>query len=272
MFNSGLQRTCTYFLTRARDFSRLGFHFSTALQENNVSFSWIFRYINQLRIQNRVKHLRWRYAFEYAPVGIMKMEWFQWFTKHPTNCEIISFSQSLWTIYFREIQQLTCNLFYVFLLFSLYLKTLKFTLGRKKIILQFEAKYTLFYMQNVKCMYYIVWHEYENPIQVVGIIAIRNRKIVWKHGPYCWYFHLNLKYLDGRTKHTSKQQKRWLLCGIGSWKWLWSCFSHFLSLWPWNQRFWGSSKDCYRSKRVSQVLLCLMCYNFLNSQNIPINQ
>ena len=27
------------------------------------------------------------------------------------------------------------------------------------------------------------------------IIVIRNEKIVWKHGPYCWYFRLNLKYL-----------------------------------------------------------------------------
>ena len=26
------------------------------------------------------------------------------------------------------------------------------------------------------------------------IIVIRNGKIVWKHGPYCWYFRLNLKY------------------------------------------------------------------------------
>ena len=26
-------------------------------------------------------------------------------------------------------------------------------------------------------------------------IVIRNRKILWKHGPYCWYFRLNLKYL-----------------------------------------------------------------------------
>ena len=48
-------------------------------------------------------------------------------------------------------------------------------------------------------------------------IVTRNRKIVWKHGPYCWYFPLNLKYLDifawtwsiwsGRTEHTSKQRK-----------------------------------------------------------------
>ena len=27
------------------------------------------------------------------------------------------------------------------------------------------------------------------------VIVIRNGKIVWKHGPYCSYFHLNLKYL-----------------------------------------------------------------------------
>ena len=26
-------------------------------------------------------------------------------------------------------------------------------------------------------------------------IIIRNRKVVWKHGPYCWYFGLNLKYI-----------------------------------------------------------------------------
>ena len=30
---------------------------------------------------------------------------------------------------------------------------------------------------------------------LIWIIAIRNGKIVWKHGPYCWYFPLNLKYL-----------------------------------------------------------------------------
>ena len=27
------------------------------------------------------------------------------------------------------------------------------------------------------------------------IIVIRNGKIVWNHGTYCWYFCLNLKYL-----------------------------------------------------------------------------
>ena len=68
--------------------------------------------------------------------------------------------------------------------------------------------------------------------------------------------------------HNSK--KWWLLWGIAKWKWLWSCFSYFLLLWPWCQDSWGSSEDRYRSKRVSQILLA--CYNLLNSQNIPFNE
>ena len=60
------------------------------------------------------------------------------------------------------------------------------------------------------------------------------------------------------------------LGGIAQWKWLWGCFSYFLLLWSWYQGFWGSSEDCYWSKRVSQMLL--VCYNLVNSQNIPINQ
>ena len=42
---------------------------------------------------------------------------------------------------------------------------------------------------------------------VYNCIVIRNGKIVWKHGPYCWYFPLNLKYLGDRTDNTSKQRK-----------------------------------------------------------------
>ena len=30
---------------------------------------------------------------------------------------------------------------------------------------------------------------------VTSSIVVRNGKIAWKHGPYCWYFRLNLKYL-----------------------------------------------------------------------------
>ena len=35
----------------------------------------------------------------------------------------------------------------------------------------------------------------------------KNGKTVWKHGPQCWYFCLNSRYLGWRTEHTSKQRK-----------------------------------------------------------------
>ena len=101
-------------------------------------------------------------------------------------------------------------------------------------------------------------------------IVIRNGKIVWKQGPYCWYFRLNLKYLGWPYRAYIKRAKNGDLWGIALWKWLWGCFSYFLLLWPWCQGLWGSSEDRYRSKRVSQMLL--VCYNLLDSQNIPINQ
>ena len=99
-------------------------------------------------------------------------------------------------------------------------------------------------------------------------IVIRNGKIVCKHEPYCWYFHLNLKYLRWPYRKYIKT-KWWVLWGIASWKLLCGCFSHFLLLWLWCQRFWGSSEDRYRSKRLSQMLF--VCYILLNTQNIPIN-
>ena len=101
-------------------------------------------------------------------------------------------------------------------------------------------------------------------------IVIRNGKIVWKQGPYCWYFRLNLKYLGWPYRAYIKRAKNGDLWGIALWKWLWGCFSYFLLLWPWCQGLWGSSEDRYRSKRVSQMLL--VCYNLLNSPNTPITQ
>ena len=62
-------------------------------------------------------------------------------------------------------------------------------------------------------------------------MVIKNGKIVWKHRPYYWYFRFNLKYLG------------------------WPCEA---LLWKWWQRFWGSSEDRYRLKRVSEMLL--VCY------------
>ena len=83
-----------------------------------------------------------------------------------------------------------------------------------------------------------------------------------------WSFPLNLKYPGWPYRAYIKNREKWQpLWGIAKWKWHWGCFSHFLLLWPWCQGFWGSSEDCYKSKRVSQMLL--VCYNLLNSQNIP---
>ena len=71
-------------------------------------------------------------------------------------------------------------------------------------------------------------------------------------------------------EHTSKQQKMTNSVRNCSMKVTLRVFSHFLLLWPWCKGFPGSSEDLYRWKRVSQMLL--VCYDLLNSQNIPINQ
>ena len=101
--------------------------------------------------------------------------------------------------------------------------------------------------------------------------VIRNRKIAWKHGPYCWYFCLNLKYMWRPYGEYIKTTKNCGFCEklqFENWKQLWGCFNHFLLLRLWCQRFWGSSEDRYRSKS-SQILL--VCYSLQNSQN-GINQ
>ena len=44
------------------------------------------------------------------------------------------------------------------------------------------------------------------------IPVIRNGKIVWKHGPYCWFFWLNLKYLGWSYKAYIKTVKNSDFC------------------------------------------------------------
>ena len=44
-------------------------------------------------------------------------------------------------------------------------------------------------------------------------IVIRNGKIVWKHGPYCWYFCLNLEYLGWPNRAYIKTAKNGNFCG-----------------------------------------------------------
>ena len=100
-------------------------------------------------------------------------------------------------------------------------------------------------------------------------IVIRNRKIVWRHVKYLLIFSLELEIsgVAGQRIHQNSE-KLWLLWGIAWWKWLWDCFRYFLLIWLWCQRFLSSSKDLYRLKRLSQILL--VCYSLLNSQNITI--
>ena len=73
--------------------------------------------------------------------------------------------------------------------------------------------------------------------------VIRNGKIVWKHGLYCWIFPWTWNIWGDRPENTLKQQKMVGLWGIAKWKWLWGCFSHFSLLWLW----------CQLSKAVQKI-------------------
>ena len=53
---------------------------------------------------------------------------------------------------------------------------------------------------------FIYLMNYQQPLSRFNIV-IRNGKIVWKHGPYCWYFRLNLKYLEWPSRAYIKQRK-----------------------------------------------------------------
>ena len=58
------------------------------------------------------------------------------------------------------------------------------------------SNFTLFHVAYFVAIVSRKFYEYVNNLGInAKIIVIRNGKIVWKHGPYCWYFHLNLKHL-----------------------------------------------------------------------------
>ena len=58
-------------------------------------------------------------------------------------------------------------------------------------------------------LFYIIKHVSKT---VNHSIVIRNGKIVWRHGPYCWYFHLNLKYLGWPYRAYIKTGKNGQFC------------------------------------------------------------
>ena len=84
-------------------------------------------------------------------------------------------------------------------------------------------------------------------------IIIRNRKIVGKHGSYCWYFCLNLKFLGWPSRKYIKIVKV-SACSVNfHCRYDFDCHFLFLSLWC--KRFWASWEGRYRLKRLSQMLL-----------------
>ena len=100
------------------------------------------------------------------------------------------------------------------------------------------------------------------------IIVIRNGKIVRIHGPYCWYFCLNLKYLVWTCRVCIiKAAKNGDFCKELLSE---SDFEVVLAIFCCCDHIVKASEDRYRSKWVSQILLG--CYNLLNSQKIPICQ
>ena len=110
---------------------------------------------------------------------------------------------------------------------------------------------------------------------------IENTSTSFKHSHKKWkdsletravllIFYLELEISGLAVQRIDQSSKKWwLLWGIALWKWLSDYFSYILLLWLWCQCFWGSSEDCYLSKKVSVMLF--VCCSLLNSQNISIN-
>ena len=97
----------------------------------------------------------------------------------------------------------------------------------------------------------------------ISTIVIRNRITVWKHGCIADIFSWTWNLWAGRTENTSKQQKMVAFVRNCSVKITLSQFLATFCCYDYN------ANDCYRSKRLSQMLL--VCYSFLNSRNISVN-
>ena len=101
-------------------------------------------------------------------------------------------------------------------------------------------------------------------------IVIRNGNILWKHGRYCWYFRLNLKFLGWPYRAYIKTEKNGgfceeLLSEIDFEAVLATFCCHYLLILTSEalQKIAADQKDYHR---------CSSFVTLLNSQNIPINQ
>ena len=98
------------------------------------------------------------------------------------------------------------------------------------------------------------------------IIVIRNGKMVWKHGLYCWYFHLNLRYLGWLHGAYIKTAKNGDFCeellsenDFEAVLATFCCYDHGAKASE------AVQKIATDQKRVLKMLH--VCYNLLNSQN-----
>ena len=75
------------------------------------------------------------------------------------------------------------------LVWALWNQVINKSLTIVKVFFVFLGKCSEMVRKVILCMFIIPY------IMAKFTIVIRNGKIVWKHGPYRWYFQLNLKYL-----------------------------------------------------------------------------
>ena len=80
---------------------------------------------------------------------------------------------------------------------------------------------------------------------------------------------LELEIYGVAVQKIHKNSQKWCLCKELLTENGFEAVLATLFSWLWCQRFWSSSEDLCRSKRVSQMFF--VCYSLLNSQNMSIN-
>ena len=98
-------------------------------------------------------------------------------------------------------------------------------------------------------------------------IFIRNGKIGWKRGVYCWYFCLNLKYLGWPYKECIKRAKSGGFCQELLSE---TNFEAVLATFCCYEYGANASEAVQNIARDQKELL--VCSNFMSSWNITINQ
>ena len=106
------------------------------------------------------------------------------------------------------------------------------------------------------------------PFVLHHFIVIRNGKIVRKHGPYCWYFRLNLKYLGWPHRAYIKTAKN------GNFSEELLSENDFEMFSPLSVVMTMVSRLLRQFRRSLQIKKCItnapcVLYNLLNSQTIP---